>query len=495
MEKKCLNIFLLCAMLTMACTSKMIQKEDIAYVDGKKTLEENPARGEAIRGPWIIFQPEGLPSWHGQSGFHSSLWELSRFSGGREQDGKRPNPDRVGTADIPITDAMKADVRRFLDETRALGGTLIVRIAYTWTEEKGCEPNNFNIILEHIHDLSKIMADYDDVIVGIEAGIVGPWGEMHSSDYEKPEYIRPILHTYLENLPEQISILVRAPRYFCTMAEQDVSGILSMLPFKNKSLKRIGMFNDGYLGTKEDYGTWVADFSRECACQMLNTFHTHPYGGEIAHVERQWLEEHFEIFHPTEWNIVQEFYQTHLSYLRNINVKGHTIADFLNKELIFDTLTYRFPEMPDLSEYQGESIGMLMLHHMGYRFVVRKLLAPEKLNSGQDVQMELDLENTGFGMLTLPTLAELIFLNNEKQQKLPVILPLDLKGGERRLSTLQFHVPELFRKDSCHVYLRIWAPMREDIRPIPSTRFIRFANKDMWDDTIQANSLGIFHVK
>lgn len=488
-------ILLLCFILVMSCSTKTVQKRDIAYVDGKESLEENPARGKASRGPWVIFQPEGLPAWHGQSGFHSSLWELSRFSGGRFQNGKRPNPERVGTADISLTDAMKADVRRFLDETRALGGTLIIRIAYTGTEEKGCEPSNFNLILEHIRDLSLIMADYNDIIIGLEAGIVGPWGEMHSSDYEKPEYIRPILQTYLDNLPESISVLVRAPRYICMMANQDILRTLSVLPFTDKNMRQLGMFNDGYLGTKEDYGTWGTEITRERACRMLNTFHTHPYGGEIAHVDRQWLDEHFEIFNPEGWNLIQEFYMTHLSYLRNINENGHTIADFLNNELVFDIPTYHFPEMPDLSEYQGESIGLFMLHHMGYRFVIRNLLAPNILCSGKEVTMELSFENTGFGMLTLPSQAELIFHNDGEKLIVPVKLPLDLKGGESRQLSLHFRVPEGLGNDTCHIYLRTWVPLKKDIRPIPSTRLIRFANKGMWDNTMQANSLGTFQVR
>jgi hypothetical protein len=81
-------------------------KPDIQYVDGAETFA-GPARGYAAGG-WTTFKPEGLPNWRGGPGFHSSLWELSRFSGGREQGGKRPPPERVGGADIPLTDAVES---------------------------------------------------------------------------------------------------------------------------------------------------------------------------------------------------------------------------------------------------------------------------------------------------------------------------------------------------------------------------------------------------
>ena len=133
-------------------------KPDIQYVDGTNTFN-GPARGYAAGG-WTVFKPEGLPKWKGAKAYNSSLWELSKFSGGRVQ-GKHSVPtNRVGGADIPLTDVMKADVRRYLEETRQNGGSLIVRLGYTWSDSQGCEPSDFEVVLGHVRDLSKIMADY-----------------------------------------------------------------------------------------------------------------------------------------------------------------------------------------------------------------------------------------------------------------------------------------------------------------------------------------------
>ena len=279
------------------------------------------------------------------------------------------------------------------------------------------------------------------------------------------------------------------------LAGKDKDATLAMLPFEDKNLRRIGMFNDGYLGTKEDYGTWTGSFTREDACRLLNTYHAHPYGGEIATVDREWFDHHSKIFHPTQWNLVQELYQTHLSYLRNIETKRFTITDYLYNENFFDTLTYKFHGMPDLAEYQGESIGVLMHHHMGYRFLLRRLLAPKVLCLGKAETMALQLENTGFGMLTLPTQAELVFSGGGKLIKQPVELPLDMLGGESRLLTLKFKVPNLTSSTSYDVFLRVWAPTRGQTKTIPPTRLIRFANKNMWSEEIQGNNLGSFRVK
>lgn len=480
------------------CTGgkRLVHMQDIDYSDGMESFDINPARGEASRGPWVVFRPEGLPDWHGEGGFHSTLWELSLFSGGRIQDGQRPSAERVGEADIPLTEAMTSDVRRFLDETRSQGGSLIVRIAYTGTEQTGCEPADFNILLQHVETLSQIMSGYDDVIVAIEAGIIGPWGEMHSSDYTQKEYASRILQAFLDNLPPTISILVRRPFFIEMMADKSGQELMESLPFEDVNLQRFGVFNDGYLGTREDWGTWWDFYNREKGCRLLTKMEDHPYGGEMAYCDRQWLDEHNEIFNPSEWNLVKEFYDTHLSYLRNIQQKRHTIANFLHNDLTFDTATYHFDGMPQLGEYQGQSMGKLMLDHMGYRFVVRDICTQALPATGQDCIMRIKLENTGFGKLLFPTEAALLFVDEKGMTNVPVQLPLDMRGGESKTVELCFQIPATLPEGNYHLYLHIWAPLDgEGADRETHLRPIRFANKNMWDDTLKANAIGIIKIK
>lgn len=121
------SLCVIAAALSLAASGQA--RPGIKYVDGTDTFT-GPARGYAPGG-WKVFSPKGLPKWRGAKAYNSSLWELSRFSGGRVQ-GKHAVPtNRVGGADIPLTDAMKSDVRRYLEETRQNGGSLIVRLGYT----------------------------------------------------------------------------------------------------------------------------------------------------------------------------------------------------------------------------------------------------------------------------------------------------------------------------------------------------------------------------
>lgn len=511
---------LVCAALFAAVASASPAKPsgyvrpDISFADGAETFD-NPARGPA-GGGWVTFKPEGLPNWKGNGGFHSSLWELSRFSGGREQNGKRPPEARVGGKDIPLTEAMLADVRRFLGETRQKGGALIVRLGYTWSEHPGCEPADFDILLGHVAGLSKIIADFDDVVVAVEAGVAGPWGEMHSSDYCAAEYMNRILKTYLDNLGSRIPVLVRAPNYFTKLAGTDAEGLLKRIPFKDDYLKRLGMYNDGYLGTWADYGTWVGDFTRERGVRLLAANPNAPYGGEMAYITREWLDKNMRVFEPENWNVVKEWYETHLTYLRNLGERGHTLADFLTNDLTFRTNVYAWTGMPNLAEYDGTNMNKFVRDHMGYRFVVRDARLPKDVSAtAKKPLLALDLENTGFGQPLLPLKAEVLWVRETAAQPQPketafgMLLPqtlaertqrfattadLVLPGGSRRYVGFPLDGRPSAPGDYA-VYLRVFAPCRDETAEEPPRRPVRFANAGMWNAALRANRIGTITVK
>ncbi len=471
-------------------------RPDISYRDGAETFD-NPARGVA-GGGWVTFSPEGLPNWRGQGGFRSSLWELSRFSGGREQGGKRPPAERVGGRDIPLTEAMLGDVRRFLRETREKGGALIVRLGYTWSEHPGCEPADFDVLLGHVAALSGVLADFDDVVVAVEAGVAGPWGEMHSSDYCAAESMNRILKTYVDGLGPRIPVLVRSPAYFGKLAgTTSAEELLSRLPFADGRLKRLGMYNDGYLGTWWDYGTWAGDFTRERGVRLLAANPDAPYGGELAYVGRDWLEKNMKVFDPAQWNLPREWYETHLTYLRNLGERGHTLADFLSDGLTFTTNAYRWAGMPDLAEYDGTDMNKFVRDHMGYRLVVRDARVPRRLERDAKTRpfAAVELENTGFAKPLLPLGAEVLLVRDGRAVASAAFAPkgFDLGGGRRSRLKLPLQGLDVSRLPAgeCELHLRLSMPCKDE-KPGEGAprRAIRLANAGVWNAALGSNRLG-----
>lgn len=456
-------LVLLCAVWGQPAEAGDYFRPEMSYADGLETIAENPARGLAPGG-WVTFRPEGLPNWRGQGGFRSSLWELSRFSGGREQDGRRPSVERTGDADIPLTAAMKADVARFLAETRAQGGALIVRLGYTWSAQKGCEPADFDVLLGHVRELSAIIARFSDVVVAVEAGVAGPWGEMHSSDYCKPACMNRILGAYCAALPEEVSVLVRAPAYIANFDGDKM---------------RLGMYNDGYLGTWWDYGTWAGEWTRERSLELLKPRTRHPYGGELAYIGRDFLDQNkhrcHELWEPEKWNIVKDWYSVHLSYLRNLQETGHTLAGFL-AETIFDSAKWRFEGMPDLHEYDGQTMAKFVLDHMGYRYVIRDARLPKTVRRGRPARLALEIENTGFGEMLRPPELEVRLLASGRTACVRPTADLSVPSATRKRVAIDFTVPE--------------EPGLAGKTAQVQLKGLRFANAGVWDGAQGVNVLG-----
>ncbi len=493
--------FLCCSQAGAAQVQNDYFRPGISYEDGCETFA-GPARGYAPGG-WTAFKPEGLPKWHGAKAYNSSLWDLSRFSGGREQGGKRPPDDRVGKADVPLTDAMKADVRRFLDETRANGGSLIVRIGYTWSDSPGCEPSDFDVILGHVRDLSQIMSDYDDVVVAVEAGVAGPWGEMHTSDYCKPQYMNRVLKTYCDNLAERTSVLVRAPHYISSYIGTNAVGTLGKLPFRDRCLRRFGMYNDGYLGTWWDYGTWAGEWRRERGTKMLSSFGDHPYGGELAYVNSEWLEKNREkcadLFDVGKWNIVKDWYDCHLNYLRNVGDRKHPLCKFIAGKA-FRVDEFRFEGMPELKEYDGADLHKFMLDHMGYRFVVRNARLPKALRRGKKAMLALEVENTGFGKLLLQSRVEVMLRVNGTLKACDTDQPENglssIGGGARLRMPVSFAVPPgVPPRGNCELCVRVSCPVKGEQPGAAPRRLVRFANGGMWVDQDGVNTFGTVELR
>ena len=403
--------------------------EDPRFRDGCSALDANPARG-AAPGGWHVLRPEGNAA-GSPKGFCSWLWNIGAFSGGNEYKGSPPPLGCIGGRDLPLTDDALAAVSNTLANARANGAVMIVRFGYTSGAETGAEPTDFNVLVGHVRQLGRVLGAFPDVVLAVECGMTGPWGEMHSNGYREPHHIRAIGDAWLETLAKQTALLVRYPMWVTEYAGKTSGEFLREIEdgtyFKKQpAQRRIGMFNDGYLGTDADYGTWRRGekwMVREQGVRYLEARRNVPYGGELAHISEEEAEA-VPLFDLAKFNVVHEFYRTHLSYLRNIDAKRHVLAARIGRLAL--THDYDFAGMPDLSEWYGTDLRTFMRTHMGYRFVVRGV----KFGDGA---VEVTIENTGFGHLLMKNRAEIAVGASVR----PVSLDLrKIRPGERKSFSL-----------------------------------------------------------
>lgn len=366
-----------------------------------------------------------------------------------------------GNADKPLSQAALDGLDELLSYLKSKDKNAIVRFAYApnFGDMKDAEPAQ-EVILQHIGQVSPILNRYESTITAIEAGLIGPWGEMHSSQIANAEHISPIIETFLSNTSD-IPVLVRTPKMIYNYLGITVDEAETYSIDASNKAYRLGLFNDGYLGSNNDLGTYT---NREKDIAFLGKQNEHlPYGGEVVVPDSP--------LHDIE-ACLPEMNQIHLSYL-NVEWNNQVIDKWKNG-------TYTKACGND-KIYYGKTAFEYIENHMGYRFVLTNsaLSYTKKLNR---LSVTLTLKNVGFGNLNRTKNAKLLLVN---------------ENGETVYSTSVGNFSEC-AKYTCDadlnaelsgkydVYLCLYGDEYEGT-PLYS---LQFANDGLWNEALKANKIG-----
>ena len=190
-----------------------------------------------------------------------------------------------------------------------------------------------------------------------------------------------ILEAMLDLVPEDIPVTVRTPNIFAKWAGIETKDLADWISEPDSKASRVGLYNDGYMGSDSDLGTY-ADRAIETAWLGNQTTRTY-YGGEFSG-NLEWTKK-YDTYFPE--NAVPEMYQTHLSYI-NSNIyqlyKDYTFSEEYTVSGV------------DNSAYYGETVFKFIRDHLGYRFVVRDCDLNASAEQGSTFHLKFDVENTGF---------------------------------------------------------------------------------------------------
>ena len=433
------------ALLAAATLQAATLESTISFVDGRE-LFENPGCGYA-GGGWSNLTPGMSTSGNNlcsSSRNCTKLWSMHKYSKGYvygDTHAVQTNhyahiTNFVGGADIPLdANALLAVSNSFL-KCRRNGGTCIPRFAYTWDGWGGAEPDDFEMIIVHIHQLGAVLSQFRDVVPAVECGIIGAYGEMHTSRYTAREYQNRVVGAWLESIPDDMALLVRSPQVWMKYLNTTTSAFLGggMDSMDQILRSRMGFYNDGYLGTDYDYGTWgggggTTSWSRDEGRAFLKG-QAVPYGGEFASVLTSYFDENVHLLDPSRFNIVSEWYDTHLSYLRTIRAYDMTVVQKLTNTFFLSS-AWAFDGMPGLSEYDGVDLRKFCEDHMGYRYVIRGVSLEGRAGGAR---LDVEIENTGFGQLLFDDLIEVVLSAGDMSVKAPLVG--DAHASLRAISTI-----------------------------------------------------------
>ncbi len=366
-----------------------------------------------------------------------------------------------GTADARLSDAALAKLDSVLAELNAREKSAIVRFAYDGFNGIADKEPSEEMMLEHIAQICPVLNKYPNTVTAIETGMVGKWGEMHSSKLANPQTINKLVDAFLKNA-EDFPVLVRTPKMIYDYLGITRSDISSYTIEPNTPAYRLGLFNDGYLGSKSDLGTYT---DREAEVEWLSKQTAHlPYGGEVVVGDKDG-DKMSEI-----GNCLDEMNKLDLSYLNyewNYNI---TQDKWVNSEYTENIGSH--------SAYYGKSAQLYIENHMGYRFVVRNAKVAK---NGDALELKLKTENVGFGNLNNKMHVQLLLANEN------IILSKAMTADFNGEQDYSASIPLKGASGELDLYMRIY---KADGNSYAYPMY--FANVDMKNDDFKANLIAKF---
>ena len=368
-----------------------------------------------------------------------------------------------GVSDMDFTPDMLNTLDATLNNIRQNHASVIIRFAYDDFEGIENVEASSDQIARHISQLSPIFQKNQDVIACVETGFIGPYGEMHSSVMANKTEFNKLIGELLAAVPANRTISVRQPQFYSDWQGIDISRLNENVSVSGTDAYRVGVFNDGYLGSSSDYGTF-RNRTTEVSWLSNQTKHSF-YGGEVV--------DDVEPGYNTADFASNEMFQTHTTYL---NSRWNQIV--LN-EWKAQPYTGSDPV------YAGQSGFTYISNHLGYRYVVRQSELSQNTAVNGTLQLHVKIENVGAGNMINEKNTELLLVQNNQTYSIPIGEDVrNWNSREIREFSETVTLPAGITTGTCDVFMKV----------SNGNQNVRFANNTIWNSTYQANYMGNFTV-
>lgn len=370
--------------------------------------------------------------------------------------------------DAPLSDAFLAQIQTAFNRGRIAGVKFIPRFRYDSTKAGRDAP--VDLVLRHIAQVTSLLHANKDVIVNVEAGFIGAWGEWHSSvngltgasfGSEVNDRTRAIVAALLEAVPTDRMIALRTPRYKKQLIGDDRNLTLTEA-FSGSDRARIGFHNDCFLASSTDVGTYASG-QREAELDWLHKETRYvPHGGETCSAAEGAL--------------------PFIACNNAIHEMNYTNWRTLN--ILWNPAVYKY--------WQANGCMGEIRRRLGYRFVLKSAKAPPSVASGGLLRLHLEVTNTGFAtpLNERPVEAVLRHAGSSRTHFLPLETdPRRWWNGETRNHTFSVALPADVTPGEYNLLVNLpdAAPtLRKDSR-----YSIRFANIGTWEASTGFNKLGL----
>jgi hypothetical protein len=319
--------------------------------------------------------------------------------------------------DAPLDAVVLDEVAAGLDLLRTHGMKVVPRFHYS---NDGDEPDaELTRILGHIDQLAPLLQEHADVILTLQAGFIGAWGEWHSSQngLDEPGPRKQILEALLAALPANRTVSVRRPSF---KKDAFAGPLTAGTAHDGSALARVGHINDCFLASDSDFGTYQEDGEKDYAIADSAFV---PVGGETCAVN------------PPRSECPAALDELALLHWTHLNAGYH-------------------PEV--LQGWQDDGCYAEIACRLGYRLAVTELRWAASATPGQTLPVSITLVNDGYAAPVNPRPFVLMFDGPTPLEV--VIVEFDVRtllAGETRTLCFDVPLPDFLVAGSYRIGLRL----------------------------------------
>ena len=313
--------------------------------------------------------------------------------------------------DKKLSDTEFQTMQVYFDRLRQLGKKTVLRFAYEkdFVRQEPVGPT-LKEALAHLDQLKPFLHKNRDLILVVQAGVIGAWGEWHSSIHglEHSDTAKiAILEKLLEVVPAEKNVQVRLPEF------------KNLLKGKPELYKRVS-FHDDFIVIKPD--RWDGDM-HEGTPNFEQIVKESPYlvvDGELPWgfwsagcdpdspsagwiIDGMGAARRFFLQHYTSLSVIHNYKEQHPNRMFDeANAPEYSMIVWKKSMINADSL--RKYHMPVSDHYFQKKDGTLVSRsifdyirdHLGYRIELQRLGMPQTIRNGEVLTLNLEFINRGF---------------------------------------------------------------------------------------------------
>jgi len=334
------------------------------------------------------------------------------------------------------------------------GAKLVLRFSYT--NQIDGEDAPLDRVLYHINQIEPLLRENYNVIVYMDAGFIGAWGEWYYStnNLNNTEDQRTVLFALLDALPMDRMVLVRTPEYKRQIYDY-FDPLIPEEAFNGTKRARTGAHNDCFLAGPWDYGTYI-DIEEDKTFLNLDNRYV-PQGGETCH--------------PSEFSVCSnaliDLERLHWSVL---NKDYHPVV---------------------LQSWEDDGCMNEVKRRLGYRFRLLNAVIQDSVPPSGAFHTNFSIVNNGWASPFNPRNLEIILRNSEGSDdfywlKIDEDPRLWMPGDTAHVS-IEAGIPDDMPIGSYDILLNF--PDPAPALHNRSNYSIRLANLNVWEESTGFNSL------